>query len=173
MIAMKRFMFLIVVLAFCLYSNPAGAVDIMASGRYVPDTKEGGAEFQVIGDLPGFKGGFADHFFVVGGLSGDNESLDGYEGLLGVRFFTKESRFNIGTFGGLAAQILNLVSDEKADMATYGMATGGAFLSGRFSDNLTGVVGWQYFKPMEKDTAAETRHEFGVGLIFAGLFGTD
>lgn len=157
--------------AVCLYPNPAGAVDIMASGRFVPDTKEGGAEFQVIGGIP-LKGTFADHFFMVGGLSGDNESLDGYEGLLGVRILAKESRFNGGFLGGAAAQILNLVSGEKADVATYGMATGGAFLSGRFSEKLSGVIGWQYFKPMEKDTAAETRHEFGVGLIFAGIFGT-
>lgn len=171
---MKRNMilFCIAVLAICLYPNPAGAVDIMASGRYVPDTKEGGVEIQLITGVP-IKGSFADHFFVVGGVAADGNDVDGYEGLLGVRILNKESRFNFGVVGGLAADILNLVNGEEAVKKTYGMATGGAFLTIGFSEKLSGVVGWEYFDPMDKENLAQKRHEFGVGLIARGIFDTD
>lgn len=171
---MKRIMlfFCIAVLAFCLYPNPAGAVDLMFSGRYVPDTKEGGLEIQAITGVP-IKGSFADHFFLVGGASIDDKNFDGYEGLLGVRFLNQKSRFNFGIIGGMAADILNFASGEEAVKKTYGMAAGGAFLTFGFSEKLSGIVGWEYFDPLDKENLAQKRHEFGVGLIATGIFETD
>lgn len=168
---MKRNILLILAVLLML---PFGvqAVDIMASARFVPDTKEGGLEIQAITGVP-IKGSFADHFFLVGGIAADANDVDGYEGLLGVRMLESGSRFNFGLYGGIAADILNLVSGEKAVKKTYGMAAGGAFLTIGFSEKLSGVVGWEYFDPMDKENLAQKRHEFGIGLIATGIFDTD
>lgn len=167
---MKRSLLILLILALLPIS--VGAVDLMVSGRYVPDTKEGGLEVQAIGGIP-IKGAIADHFFLVGGISADDKALDGYEGLIGFRFLNETSRFNVGLVGGIAADILNMVSGEKAVKKTYGMATGGAFITARFSDGITGLIGWEYFDPMDKENAASNRHEFGLGIVVTGLFESD
>ena len=107
---MKRNMLIVLTILLLLpFAVKVQAVDLMFTGRYDFNAKEGGGEIQVLTGIP-LKGSFADHFFLAGGVAVDDKSMDGYEGLLGFRFRDEEAAFNFGLVGGPAAAVLDLIN---------------------------------------------------------------
>ncbi len=153
-------MFAIVVLALCLYPQPAEAVNLMVLGKYDATDQGMGFQVDVMGDL-------SKHFFITGGIGAGTKSLNGGEALMGFRLFGPKAKYNFGAVGGIAAQIYSLVYEEEAVDKTYGKGAAGVFASIIFDEKVTGFAAVGYTDPLKNDVAAEPQLTFGVGVVLS------